>query len=209
MAEKVPDHSITMHQGAGVFRHTHTGWGFIVCGPVLVYNLAGIAEVQLLDDKMLFFEFFQCITHGSWGKVCFLHEILWVIAPPASSISITVFDEGGNVVEYMMIVLTLLTYESIGNLNEPPQYSIMFERQERVAILLLLGVACAVITAHLILGTLGKQPFARPFTNNSADGELVIVGGTIDQITITKNGGHMNVYLANITIFVPVRLHRN
>ena len=82
----------------------------------------------------------------------------------------------------------------------------MFERQERVAILLLLGVACMVITAHLVLGTLGKQPFARPFTNISADGELVIVGGTIDQITITKNGGHMNLYLANITIFVPAQI---
>jgi len=82
----------------------------------------------------------------------------------------------------------------------------MFERQERVAILLLLGVACIVITAHLVLGTLGKQPFARPFTNNSGDGELVIVGGTIDQITITKNGGHMNVYLADITIFVPAQI---
>ena len=105
----------------------------------------------------------------------------------------------------MMIMLTLLTYESIGNLNEPPQYSIMFERQERVAILLLLGVACAVIIAHLVLGTLGKQPFARPFTNNSSDGELVIAGGTIDRITIT-NGGHMNVYLANITIFVPAQI---
>ena len=106
----------------------------------------------------------------------------------------------------MMTVLTLLTYESIGNLNEPPQYSIMFERQERVALLLLLGVLIVVITAHLVLGTLGKQPFARPFTNNSADGELVIVSGTIDQITITKTGGHMNVYLANITIFVPVQI---
>jgi hypothetical protein len=82
----------------------------------------------------------------------------------------------------------------------------MFERQERVAILLLLGVACIVITAHLILGTLGKQPFARPFTNNSGDGELVIANGTIDQITITKNGGHMNVYLADITIFVPAQI---
>ena len=82
----------------------------------------------------------------------------------------------------------------------------MFERQERVAVLLLLGVACAVIIAHLFLGTLGKQPFARPFTNNSADGELVIVDGTIDQITITQTGGHMNVHLANITIFVPAQI---
>jgi len=103
-------------------------------------------------------------------------------------------------------MLTLLTYESIGNLNASSQYSTMFERQERVAILLLLGVACTVITANLILGTFGKQPFARPFTNNSADGELVIVGGTIDQVTITKNGGHMNVYLANITVFVPAQI---
>jgi hypothetical protein len=82
----------------------------------------------------------------------------------------------------------------------------MFVRQERVAICLLLGVACLVITAHLVLGTLGKQPFARPFTNDSADGELVITGGTIDQITITKNGGHMNVYLANVTLFVPAQI---
>jgi hypothetical protein len=103
-------------------------------------------------------------------------------------------------------MLTLLTYESIGNLNEPSQYSTMFERQERGAVLLLLGVACFVITAHLALGALGKQPFARPFTNNSADGELVITGGTINQISITQNGGHMNVYLANITIFIPAQI---
>ena len=82
----------------------------------------------------------------------------------------------------------------------------MFERQERIAILLLVGVACAVIMAHLVLGTLGKQPFARPFTNTSADGELVIMSGTIDHITITKNGGHMNVYLSNVTIFIPAQI---
>jgi len=82
----------------------------------------------------------------------------------------------------------------------------MFERQERIAILLLVGVACAVLMAHLVLGTLGKQPFARPFTNTSADGELVIMSGTIDHITITKNGGHMNVYLSNVTIFIPAQI---
>jgi len=128
------------------------------------------------------------------------------MAPPASSISITVFDEGGRLVEFMMIVLTLLTYESIGNLNEPSQYSNMFERQERTAIFLLLGVVCVVITTHLVLGMLGKHPFAQPFTNDSADGELVTADGTIDQITITKNGGHMNVYLANVTVFVPAQI---
>lgn len=82
----------------------------------------------------------------------------------------------------------------------------MFGRQERVAILLLLGVALCVIAAHLVLSTLGKQPFARPFSNNSADGELVFVGGTIDQITITKNGGHVNLYIGTVTIFIPAQI---
>jgi len=82
----------------------------------------------------------------------------------------------------------------------------MYGRQERVALLLLLGVACTVIIAHLMLTTVGKQPFAQPFTDNSADGELVFFGGIIDQIIITKNGGHMNLYIDAITIFVPAQI---
>lgn len=79
----------------------------------------------------------------------------------------------------------------------------MFERQERAAILLLFGVALAVIAAHLILSNLGKQPFARSFNNNSADGELVSVQGKIDQIAFTQSGGHMIVTIHNLSIFVP------
>jgi DNA/RNA endonuclease YhcR with UshA esterase domain len=79
----------------------------------------------------------------------------------------------------------------------------MFERQERVAILLLVGVAIAVIVAHIMLTGLGKQPFARPFTNNSTDGELVVVEGQIDQITLIKNGGHMTLNVNNLSIFLP------
>ncbi len=82
----------------------------------------------------------------------------------------------------------------------------MFERQERVAVFLLLGVITAVIFAHLVLSTLGKQPFAQSFTNNSADGELVIVKGTIDRVVYTQTGGHVNLYVNNITIFVPAQV---
>ena len=85
----------------------------------------------------------------------------------------------------------------------------MFERQERVAVLLLIGVAVAVIVAHLILGSLGKQPFSKPFTNNSADGELVYVEGTIDQVALTKTGGHMTVQINDITIFIPAPAARD
>ena len=85
----------------------------------------------------------------------------------------------------------------------------MFERQERVAVLLLIGVAVAVISAHLILGSLGKQPFSKPFTNNSADGELVHIDGTIDQVALTKTGGHMTLLINNLTIFIPAQAARD
>lgn len=82
----------------------------------------------------------------------------------------------------------------------------MLGRQERIALVLLLGIVIVVVAAHLFLGSLGKQPFARPFTNTSADGELVLAAGTIDQMVITKNGGHMNVYIGAITVFIPAQV---
>jgi DNA/RNA endonuclease YhcR with UshA esterase domain len=82
----------------------------------------------------------------------------------------------------------------------------MFERQERVAILLLVCVAIVVIVANLILADLGKKPFARSFTNSSSDGELVVVEGQIDQITLTKSGGHMTVSVNNLSIFLPAQV---
>jgi DNA/RNA endonuclease YhcR with UshA esterase domain len=85
----------------------------------------------------------------------------------------------------------------------------MFERQERVAILLLIGVVVAVIAAHLILGSLGKQPFSKSFSNNSADGELVRIEGTVDQVALTKTGGHMNLQINNLTIFIPAQVARD
>jgi hypothetical protein len=106
----------------------------------------------------------------------------------------------------MVMMLTVLTYQAIDNLNPGFQYSCMFERQERVAILLLVGVAIAVIVAHVMLAGLGKQPFARPFTPSSSDGELVVVEGQIDQITLIKNGGHMTVNVNNLSIFLPAHV---
>ena len=82
----------------------------------------------------------------------------------------------------------------------------MFERQERVAILLLVGVAITVIVAHVVLAGLGKQPFARPFTSSSSEGELVVVEGQIDQISLTKSGGHMTVSVNNLSIFLPAQV---
>jgi len=79
----------------------------------------------------------------------------------------------------------------------------MLGRQERVAILLLCGVALAVIVAHLVLVHIGKEPFASAYTQQSADGSLVRLDGTIDQVTVIKNGGHIILTVRNVTVFIP------
>ena len=81
----------------------------------------------------------------------------------------------------------------------------MFVRQERVAALLLVGVAVVVIGEHLVLDSVGKQPFARTFTNASADGELVMVEGTVSQATLTRSGGHLVLSLDEVSVFVPAQ----
>ena len=80
----------------------------------------------------------------------------------------------------------------------------MFGHQERVAILLLIGVALAVIAAHIVLVQIGKTPFASAYTDQSADGTLVCLSGTLDQATVLKNGGHVLLTVKNVTVFIPV-----
>ncbi|MCX6689851.1 MAG: hypothetical protein NTZ39_09235 [Methanoregula sp.] len=82
----------------------------------------------------------------------------------------------------------------------------MFEHQERTAILLLVAVAICVIAAHLVLGAIGKHPFASGFSGSSPDGELVCVQGTIDQVTLIKNGGHILLKIDNVSIFIPAQV---
>lgn len=79
----------------------------------------------------------------------------------------------------------------------------MLMRQERIVLLLLLGVAVIVILAHGGLTLLGKQPLARPFTNESLDGELVVLDGTIEQVSLTKTGNHVILVVQNCTVFIP------
>jgi hypothetical protein len=85
----------------------------------------------------------------------------------------------------------------------------MLGRQERIAFLLLIAVALAVIASHLILDTLGKRQFAAPFTDTSGDGELVYFSGTIDRISLTKTGGHLIIDVNNISVFVQNQVASN
>lgn len=79
----------------------------------------------------------------------------------------------------------------------------MLMRQERTALLLLLGMAAFVIAAHGVLTVLGKQPFARTFTNTTAEGELVLFEGTIETADFTRSGNHVILKVRNQTVFIP------
>lgn len=82
----------------------------------------------------------------------------------------------------------------------------MFEHQERTAILLLVAVAGIAIGAHLVLGFIGKHPFASDYSNSSADGELVSTHGTIGEVMVIKNGGHLILVVDNVTVFIPAHV---
>lgn len=91
----------------------------------------------------------------------------------------------------------------------------MLLRQERTALMLLIGVAVIVVAAHAVLTSVGKQPFARPFSDQSADGELVSVEGTVGKAAVLDNGGHLSLQVNNIPVFIPASaarglvVHRN
>jgi len=82
----------------------------------------------------------------------------------------------------------------------------MFERQERLALLILVGVMIAVVAAHLVLENVGKRPFASPFTEMSHDGELVYLSGMVDHAAMTKNGGHLVMQVKNTSVFIPAQI---
>ncbi|WP_048068234.1 hypothetical protein [Methanoregula boonei] len=79
----------------------------------------------------------------------------------------------------------------------------MFCRQERVALLLLIAVALAVVLAQVVLLSLGKTPFATVYSNEVADGTLVSLTGSIDQVTVLSNGGHVILTVNNTSVFIP------
>jgi hypothetical protein len=109
----------------------------------------------------------------------------------------------------MEVMLTVLTYQSIADLYSCHKLLFMFGRQERLALLLLIGVTVAVIASHVILETLGKRPFSVPFTGASQDGELVSLSGTIDHLRVTRTGDHLLLQVNNTSVFIPGPVAKN
>ncbi len=77
------------------------------------------------------------------------------------------------------------------------------ERQERIALLLLVGVTAAILLSQGVLTLIGKPVFASPLSNTSREGELVVLEGTVDRVTHTREGGHLILTVNGLSVFVP------
>lgn len=77
------------------------------------------------------------------------------------------------------------------------------ERAELTALLLLVVVAAVVAAAHVALTAIGKPAMSVPFSNETQDGTLVSLEGTIDRISHTREGGHLLLSVSDVQIFVP------
>ena len=84
----------------------------------------------------------------------------------------------------------------------------MHERQERIALILLLTVLAIVLAGHLILTALRREPFAVPFTDEAREGDLVVLTGEVDGMAMTSSGGHILVSVNGTRVFIPAPASR-
>ena len=79
----------------------------------------------------------------------------------------------------------------------------MLEQQERRALGLLIIVLAILSAGHLVLTAVGNAPFASPLSEDSREGDLVVVTGLVEGITPTSSGGHLLVSVNRTRVFIP------
>lgn len=79
----------------------------------------------------------------------------------------------------------------------------MFVSQERLTLLLLLGVIGVVVGIHLLITALGPGYFAHPFSSEAHEGDQVSLQGTVGSAAWTGTGGHLLLTVDGTTVFVP------
>lgn len=93
--------------------------------------------------------------------------------------------------------------KSPGGPRKPVRFVTGWGREERIALLLLIGVTIIVLTCHLVFSSIGKAPFATPFSETSRDGDLVRFSGTVGRVSHTQEGGHLILSVDGLQVFVP------
>ncbi len=82
-------------------------------------------------------------------------------------------------------------------------HSVMIERQERTALLILLVVLVSCSIFAWVGEEVGKSPFARNYTSQSQEGELVSFQGVVQKVTQTATGENLILDLGGVTVFIP------
>jgi uncharacterized protein YjdB len=79
----------------------------------------------------------------------------------------------------------------------------MFVSQERLTLLLLLGVIGLVVVIHLVITALGPGYFAHPFSSEAHEGDQVSLQGAVGSVAWTGTGGNLLLTINGTTVFVP------
>ena len=79
----------------------------------------------------------------------------------------------------------------------------MIERQERTALLILLVVLVSCSIFAWVGEGVGKSPFARNYSSQSQEGELVSFQGIVQKVTQTTTGENLILNMGGVTIFIP------
>lgn len=79
----------------------------------------------------------------------------------------------------------------------------MLTPPERHAVLILVGVLVVLALIHFGIVSLFPDAGAVPYTNDRADGSLVTLTGNVEDITLTRTGGHLILNISGTDVFVP------
>jgi DNA/RNA endonuclease YhcR with UshA esterase domain len=79
--------------------------------------------------------------------------------------------------------------------------SVMLEKQERIAVLILLVVLITCGIATWILDNMGKEPFAQNYTPQSSEGSLVKFQGIVQKV-ISAGSGTQILNIGGIQVFL-------
>lgn len=79
----------------------------------------------------------------------------------------------------------------------------LFEKEERTAIIILSAVIIILFSAQFIISGTDKAEFAEIYSDESEKGSMVILNGEINSIDRTKSGGHIILDVSGVKVFIP------
>lgn len=79
----------------------------------------------------------------------------------------------------------------------------MLGKEEKIALLLLIGITVVTMVSYSVLESVGKGPFATRYEETAHEGALVSLQGDIEEVNILENGGHIILTISGTRVFIP------